>query len=66
MRCGRNAEREERLWRRQEQLWEREMDQWDAERQAWAKREAFLLNQIAGLQALVVSSMAMRAEGQHA
>jgi hypothetical protein len=63
MRASRNAEREERLWRRQEQLWEREMDHWDAERQAWAKREEFLLNQIAGLQALVVSSTAVPAEG---
>ena len=30
------------------------MERWDAERQAWAKREEYLINQIAGLQALVV------------
>ena len=36
-------------------MWDREMERWDEERQAWSKREQFLLNQISGLQALVVS-----------
>lgn len=57
--CGRNADREERLWQRQEELWEREMQRWDAERQAWAKREEYLINQIAGLQALVMRRVAL-------
>ena len=36
-------------------MWDREMERWDEERLAWSKREQFLLNQISGLQALVVS-----------
>ena len=51
---NRNIDREERLWQRQERMWDREMERWDEERQAWSKREQFLLNQISGLQALVV------------
>lgn len=51
----RNIDREERLWQRQERMWDREMERWDEERLAWSKREQLLLNQISGLQALVVS-----------
>ena len=38
-------------------MWDREMKRWDAERALWTVREERLQQQIANLQALVVSNM---------
>ncbi len=44
------------MWDRQDAMWDREMKRWDAERALWTVKEERLQQQVANLQALVVSS----------
>lgn len=54
-----NSTYDDRIWDRQDAMWDREMKRWDAERALWTVKEERLQQQIADLQALVVSTVCM-------